>query len=351
MQAYGQYLGGEMCQDIAIYLSCESKFDFADNGKMTNDPTATTSLPHVEGVSTLCKILTENHIPFGVITRKNLNELSQHRIIILSNVLMMDDSEITAFREYVKNGGCLYASNYTSLVNKEGRKRSRKRSNFALTDVFGVSYKGQTKENFTYIAPTEDFSDLFGDYSFRYPIALSSSQMIVSAEKSAKIIGTVVLPWTDPAQPDIFASQHSNPPNVYTDHPSVIFNKFGKGKSIYVTGDLKDPQVQGFFIVNLLKLFEQSFTFTAKAPVAVQMTAFHQIPEKRYILNLVNFQNELPNIAVNDIEIAFNLNDKKCKSVTLLPLMKPIFYSFRDNLVNFTAEHLDTFSMYCIVYK
>lgn len=32
------YLGGELCQDVAVYLSTESKWDFADNGKRVDGP-------------------------------------------------------------------------------------------------------------------------------------------------------------------------------------------------------------------------------------------------------------------------------------------------------------------------
>ena len=35
---YEPYLGGEQAQDVAVYLSTESKFDSADNGKPVNDP-------------------------------------------------------------------------------------------------------------------------------------------------------------------------------------------------------------------------------------------------------------------------------------------------------------------------
>jgi hypothetical protein len=35
--AYEKYLGGKPCQEVGIYLSTESKCDFADNGKSLDD--------------------------------------------------------------------------------------------------------------------------------------------------------------------------------------------------------------------------------------------------------------------------------------------------------------------------
>lgn len=347
IEPYRPFIGGQMCQDIGVYLSCESKFDFADSGKRSDDPTAVQSLPHVEGVSAYCKILTENHLPFGVITRKNLDQLSQHRVIILSNVLMMDEVEVRALRDFVKNGGCLYATKTTSLITSDGQKLNE----FALADVFGVSYQGETKEPFTYIAPTDNSAELFGHYSLRYPVAVYSSQMLVSARKGAHILGTLILPWTNPGDLEKFASQHSNPPEKNTSHPAIVMNRYGEGTSIFITGDMKKPEIHNDLILKLLSLFGQPLTFSAQAPPPVQITVFHQPQNKRYLVNLVNFQQQLPNIPVHDIQIELNLADKKCHKVALLPSGRPMTHQMKGPTVHFTAQILETFAMYAVDYE
>lgn len=184
-KAYERYLGGILCQDVAIYLSTESKYDPADRGKAVDHPSLSTRLPHIEGVVSVAKTLIENHIPFGVISRTNLADLARHRLVVLPNVLVLDREEADAFRDYVRGGGALYASKDTSLATPDGVRHP----DFLLADVFGVSYVGETRESFTYIAPTDDAADLFSGYSTRWPLGMDQPQMIVRAALGARVLG------------------------------------------------------------------------------------------------------------------------------------------------------------------
>ena len=84
-------------------------------------------------IGSICRILQRNHIPFGIITKKQLPDLDRYRVIALPSVLRMDDEETEAFQEYVRKGGRLYASGYTSLVHTRGTMET----DFMLADVFG----------------------------------------------------------------------------------------------------------------------------------------------------------------------------------------------------------------------
>ena len=75
-RVYEKYLGGgKLCEDVAVYLSTESKFDFADNGKAPDDPKLSPRLPHVDAALGTVRALIDQHIPYGVITKKNLGSL------------------------------------------------------------------------------------------------------------------------------------------------------------------------------------------------------------------------------------------------------------------------------------
>ncbi|MEM2431867.1 MAG: alpha-L-fucosidase, partial [Candidatus Bathyarchaeia archaeon] len=128
IEKYEKYLGGEPIADAAIYFSTESKFDLADNGK--NVMEASQKMPHLESALNVAESFIRNHIPFTVITKKNLGSLSSYKVLVLPNVLMMDEEEAEAFREFVKNGGVLYASKHTSLIRKDG-----KMGDFLLSDL------------------------------------------------------------------------------------------------------------------------------------------------------------------------------------------------------------------------
>jgi hypothetical protein len=61
--------------------------------------------------------LRTEHIPFGVITEKNLKQLSRHKVVMLPNVLRLSDEEADAMKNFVAAGGSLYASKF-SLKSK-----------------------------------------------------------------------------------------------------------------------------------------------------------------------------------------------------------------------------------------
>jgi hypothetical protein len=366
-KVYEPHVGGELCQDVGIYLSTESKCDFADNGKPVDGAGLSSSMPHVEAVQGAAKALIEHHLPFGVITKKSLKNLAQHKIVVLPDVLMMDQEEADAFREYVRAGGSLYASRYTSLITKDGRRQP----DFLLADVFGASYKGETQENFTYIAPAEAGRDralasLFGEYTVRHPLGLKTQQMKIEAAPGAQVLGRLVLPYTDPSDPMRYASIHNNPPGVYTGRPAMVMNRFGKGAAIYVGGAIENNDPSRDVFVALLRLLAPSFSFEADAPKAVEMTVFHQADRGRIIINLLNFQKDLPNIPVEGIRARVRLASPErgaapfgkgegsrpgVRRLIGLPGETPVSYEVKDGYVHFVAPRFETFQMLALEYR
>jgi hypothetical protein len=345
-KVYEPYLGGKPCQDVAIYLSTESKCDFADNGKRVDAPNLSARIPHVEAALSVAKSLRESHIPFGVITKRNLADLARYQIVILPNVLMMDEEEAQAFRAYVRGGGALYASKYSSLITKDGRRQH----DFLLADVFGISFEGETQESYTYIAPATGAEELFAPYTARHPLGLGVSQMRVTARPGAKVLATLTLPYTDPADPVHFASIHNDPPGRPTRHPALVLNRFGQGQAMYVAGDLESFDFHREIFIRLIRLLARSFAFEADAPKAVEVTLFHQEDRRRFIINLVNFQKELPNIPVEGIRVKVRLDGKNVRRVLILPMEKESGYTISDGYAEFTVPRLETFAMLALDY-
>jgi hypothetical protein len=300
----------------------------------------------VDAALSACKSLIDANIGFGVISKKNLSKLSRHKVLALPNVLMMDEEEAVAIREYVRGGGSLYASKYTSLVTKDGKVQQ----DFILADVFGVSYAGETPERYTYIAPVDDSADLFEDYSAKYPLAVESTQIRVKAGARVQVLGKTALPYTDPADPRRYASIHSNPPGVYTDDPAVVVNHFGKGKVIYVTGDIENGDISRKVFVSLIRMLGAPFSFESDAPKCVEITLFDQPDSLRYLISLVNFQKELPNIPACGVNVRVNLNGKPVKRLLLLPDEQEVAYTTSGGYAEFTVPVIETFRMFALDY-
>lgn len=119
---YDGYISGRMCQDVGIYLSTESKFSFEDNGKDVLDQLSD-KFPHLEGIFCIADSLIKHHIPFGIVTKNNLDMIGKYKAIVLSNVLMLSHDEAKAIKSYVKSGGKLLTTGYTSLTDTCGEKQ------------------------------------------------------------------------------------------------------------------------------------------------------------------------------------------------------------------------------------
>jgi len=342
-RAYEPHIGGELLQDVAVFLSTESKFDFAQNGKDAEDYSAE-GMPHIDALVGACRALRAHHIPYGVITKKDLAKLSRHKVMILPNVLMMDGDEVAAIRAWVLAGGALYASRDTSLVDKTGVRHA----DFQLSDVFGASTSGVTPERVTYMAPAA--KDIFAPYTTESPLMLSTTQRVITAAESAEVLAKLTRPYSNPDDPEKFSSIHSNPPGVATENPSVLYVRVGEGSVIYSADAIESQEYCAEIFVRLLRKLRSTFAVEADAPACVEFSTFHQPDRKRYTISAVNFQKELPNVPVEGVRIRFDLGGQTFAQATLLPGGEPLEASVKDGRVAITLPRIETLCMIAIEY-
>ena len=348
ISVFDKYFGGQMCQDIAVFYSTESKYDPKCDGDIPFDliNPFDPPPPHCKSALGASGAFLNFNMPFSVITRKSLDDLSKYQVIILPDVLMVDENEVEAIRNYVRQGGRLYASKNTSLITKDGKRQD----DFLLADVFGVSYIGETKENFTYIAPTDKGQNLLPGCTEKYPLSNPDTQMIVKANDDAEVLAITVLPYTVPGERG-FSSIHSNPPGIVTDSPAIIRNRYGKGLCIYNTGNTERFKRHGEIFAGIIRsLTTKPLTFESDAPKPVEITVFHHQDKKRYIVSLLNFQEELPNIPVEGFSVKIYLGDKEIKQLLQLPDEKPVKFELADGFVKFNAPRIEIFAMLAVDY-
>lgn len=341
------HMGGELQQDVAVYFSLNSKCHFADNGKHVEDPKLARSSAHGDAVLGACRALRDAHIPFGVITDTSLDQLARHRLIVLPDVLMMNADEVTAFREYVRQGGRLYASRNTSLVTRDGRRND----DFMLADVFGAHYAGETAETFTYIAPVAETDALFAPATRAHPAGLNESQLLVKADAQTTTLGTITLPYTDPADAIVFTSLHNDPPGFRTQRPAVIRNDYGAGSALYVSSGLERYEHLQEIFLGLLRELCDDFSFEADAPPVVEVTLFDQPQRRRLLANLVNFQDTMPNVPVADARLRLALKGRVARRALLLPDEEELDFTLVDDMAEIAVPRFETFAMLALEYE
>jgi hypothetical protein len=342
LMPYYPHLGGQRVQDIAIYYSLESKISFVPSGRGVGQPD--TSDAHTASSMQASRRLIGAHLPFGVLTKKSLSKLADVKLLVLSNVNMMDQEEVDAIREWVRGGGTLLASGGTSLVNKQGQLQA----DFMLADVFGASLvKADWQGREHYIAPTAEGAKLFTNFSAKYPPFVTTSGMEVRPHTGATVLATTTLPWPAP-EGSKFASIHSNPPWQMTQRPEIVLNRFGGGRAVYTSSLVENVEGLSDAYVKLVRMLVGNFRFRAEAPAVVEMTVFHQPERHRYLVSLVNFQKDLPNIPVDGITVHARLDGQRVRRVVRLPDDSPIDSKQQAGLLSFSAPRLETLAMFAL---
>lgn len=352
VEKYEKEVGGRFCQDVGIYYSYESNIDLKENGrgvveaaytfentwKHVSSPTA-----HRNAAINLARTLIQHHIPFGALTRKDLGRLSDRQVICLPNVALMSAEEAEAMRAYVRNGGSILATGKTSLISADGRRQPT----FLLADLFGCDYVGETREVVTYCAPSGVRDELFPGFLPTYPVTLYDTQLKVRTRKGAEVIATLSLPYTDPTE-SRYSSILTDPPAAPTESPSILINRFGKGQVVYAAGVIEswEHDSQRQVLVNLVRLLaSRPFFVECRAPKSVEITLFMQEDRKRYVANVLNYQQELPNIPIQGLKLRIRMDGRKPKGACMLPEHAPLRNTVAPDSVEVEIPVLKDFAM------
>ncbi len=338
---YYDHLGGERVADVGVYYSTEAKFSFAGNGRHVSNPDRTNG--HTDSVVAACRPLIAHHVPFNIVTKGSLAKLSTLKTLVLAGVNMMDDEEVRAIRDWVRGGGSLFATGAVSLVNKNGRMRA----DFGLADAFGVSFRAvewQSREH--YVSPTSGGHAYFTEYDAKYPAYVNGPPIEVTAHPAAEVLATTTLPWPN-SDPSRFASIHSNPPWQATDRPEIVRNHFGRGQVIYCSSAIELAAGLGETFIRLIRSLTGPCRMDVDAPGCVEATLFYQADRHRYVVSLVNFQKDLPNIPVDGIKVRLRLNGR-APWVCQLPSGRSLPSRIENGVVAFNAPRLSTLAMFAI---
>jgi hypothetical protein len=342
LMPYYEHLGGERVEDVAIYYSLESKLNMQGNGRHISN--ADTSDSHTRSAMQVAARLIRGHIPFGVMTKRTIDQLDRFGCLVLANVHMMDDDECERIRHWVRSGGRLIATGGSSLVDKSGGKRP----DFGLNDVLGVNLvQADWVDRPHYITPTPVGQAHFADFDRDYPALCQGYRFQVRAMDGAQVLATTTLPWPR-QEPRQFASIHSEPPWVHTEAPEIVLNPYGKGAAVYCSSLIENmPPLEATFL-SLLRHLQPDFRFDIDAPACVEATLFRQADRGRYTLTLLNFQDEQPNLPIEGIVCRVRIPN--VQAVSQLPGGEPIPYDELQGRITFRVPRLETLAMFALTF-
>jgi len=352
--AYEPFLGGEMLADVAIYFDRNSMYDPATSGMTASELSKNIwsgKMPHFDAVMGAARILRQAHIPFGVITNISLHRLSGYRAVILPGVLEMTADQAAIFRDFVRNGGILYASGASSMSTPgNGDKEER----YLLGDVLGVRSMGTTGNRTTYLSSAD--KHLTAAIWPQENIAFSGAMFKVQADPAAQILATITLPFVDPMVGDSinmrYAQAASNPPDTEPGQdPGIVINSFGKGKTIWVAAPMEshpDAAVASAFQSLLKRVLPPPYKFEADTDSEVEVTLFHQEDRHRLLVGMLNLQVSTALVpATLRIQVPAG---RGARSVSLLPEQKDLSFSRTGSYISFQVPSFNLVSMAVVDY-
>ncbi|MCL5999544.1 MAG: alpha-L-fucosidase [Chloroflexi bacterium] len=347
--AYEPFLGGELMADMAIYFDKESMYNPDENGVHVLKLRASDRCPHRDAVIGMARVLQQAHIPFGVVTNANLDQLGRYRAVILPNVLEMSSEQAETFRRFVADGGALYASGSSSL--------DRANKCFLLEDVLGAHYLGRLGTKITYLTPDaqEAHAAIWPQDHVSFAGPMISAEVLPGAE----VLAHVTLPFVEPELGTTigsrFAAIHSNPPALKPEsNPAIVAHRYGKGQVAWVAAPVEstDEKVNHSLVKALLhSICPGPYCLEIDAHPAIEATLFHQPEQHRYVVSLLNLQQQLPQVPVGAALKVQLKSGQMVKQMLRVPDQHEIPYQVTGEQVAFLVEPFDTFAMMLIDYS
>jgi len=287
------------------------------------------------------EMLARSHVQHDVIDEVNVinGDLAKYDLLIMPTCACVSDREVEKITEFVKNGGNLITTYDTGFYDENGEPAT-------FPKLGALQGMKSFDKFFSYLGygngyMRENESELFEGVSWeRLPSALLS----VKAEFDGKVHGEYSYPMT---------SRYTDYPTEW--YPSIVENRFGKGKVICFTGTVcefykafSNPDTKKIFI-NAVKSCADPLV-TTDAPSSVEMV-LRKLP-CGYALHCINFTGEMERPLSRVIELC-NVRVKvavdgikgKIKSVRG---ESPVDIKVSDSFVEFTIPKMGEYEIITI---
>lgn len=249
---YEPYFTGTLRADVGVYYSTTGRY----NSRGLSYTSKTCSLG-------AARVLTEAHIPFGILSNAATGRAADYRMILAPGIAGISDGNRRDLAEYVRAGGTLYISGTEDAS--------------LLAELLGVRPDGYTEEGYVYLAPTAAGEELFGEFNADYPLPteLSLPKLDFDGGDAGEVLAVMKLPYTKPGERR-FASIHSNPPGVATDVPALLVKRCGAGRVIWSAAPIENDgrlAHKGVFAA-LVRRYLGEASVSSDAPRQVELVTF-----------------------------------------------------------------------------
>lgn len=226
-------------------------------------------------------MLTEMQVPFDMITDFEITteKLAPYQVLVMPNTYSIDQRTESVVRDFVKRGGLLITESGTSLFDMSGKRKTE----FGLADVLGLSASGIFKEhaNYNYFVfePDNPYSKNISSPFIPLPLLSLEVRPLNKTKVLARALEDLpgrYVPMTSPGD-DL-----------------ITLNHYGAGKAVYFAGNFGEMYNEyhvmeyKMFMKNVISEKLTEGIVFVNAPVNLEVVLRKQ--ENRKILHLVNYQ-------------------------------------------------------------
>jgi hypothetical protein len=241
--------------------------------------------------------LIEARIPFEMVNDRLLDpeHLNPFKLLVLPDIISLSDEQCNQLRQFVAGGGSLVATFETSLYDGDGKRRA----DFGLTDLFGVSYdqsvEGPMQNSYLRLKSdpaTNQFHPVLKELQDAYRIINTIYQVRVKPRIEFPSPVTHI-----PSYPDL-PMEHVYPRVPETNIRELYLRETGKSRIAYFPGDIDRSFWQimsadhGKLIGNTIQwALNEEPVAEVKGPGVIDVTVWRQ--KNSMTVHLVNMTNPM----------------------------------------------------------
>ena len=324
-------------------------FSEQTNQKYGGKPWQARSGEHASG---MYHALIESRLPFEMVNDKLLDEehLKAFKLLILPNIAALSDEQCDQLRKFAASGGSIVATFETSLYDEEGRPRS----DFALKDLFGVSYDGNVegpmKNSYLRLRKdtgTDAFHPVLNGLEDAFRTINTIYQVKVKPDINFPSPVTLIPTYPDLPMEDVY------PRVEETDIRELYLRESGKSRIAYIPGDM-DRSFWQIMSTDHSKLLRNTilWALNEKPIVDVQARGVVDVAvwrqKESMTVHLVNLTNPMmmkgPFRELFPVDVAVKIEIPQNKKVTAVHLLlrdtKPTF-DIKDNTVSLNIPAIE----------
>jgi hypothetical protein len=294
--------------------------------------------------------------PTALGTERTPRKLEEYEALILGNLSSMDDRLISVIDNYVKNGGKILATGFTSTNDALGKPLNRIR-----LQSLGVEPGFETfpREKSTYLKISANDKTFLGQKQFKdFSIMMMYSDFL-KCKPATNATGYMrFLPATrfGPPEKAYFTLEE------ITDFPGLISNKYGNGRSVFIPWELGAQYLfkghymhRTLFVSALENLLNIERTVLTDASPLIEITHLANRNGAFEWLGFINHSGQIgaslrEPVAVHNTNIRFK-PVKPIKEVRLMKAGTALKFTQSEGWIECTLPQLNDYEMLLCLYR